>query len=545
MSSYATSSAASSHRAITDVYDEERRTFLVRYPVPLVVGLALAGVIAFAVTGFLGLRPAANQPFQPLQPWDTLFKEPWPLFLWFCGLIMALEISILRDRRLRGEMTAALIVTVLSMILVGIIYFYGLPILDLLRKILNITTVLPEIGDSPYTYALINFGILAIFWTDTLGRWGRVAMGKPLRRGVDIGFEQEDRPAHDADHPGLDEVISGDLIAGAALALVLALVFRAGVINFLSQLLQTKLTVNTCTVSWPVGHCAAGGTQSDPPTLFFMDLLQSLVYLPLGLLILALSATIAGLGAGEGLDARANETRGRLRTPTQPGTAESPTTSAEISAQVAQTIFDTLRTALNRRVRSVPGNLALSLRNAVWPMLVFVSTLSVAAGAREIQLYLHVLSDEQTCTVPGYLSCSYVNSNLAVNGQPYTSLAIALVLGAIAVLAITFAMAFLIFRQRVAENTLRFLGLIGEIVLLTFWIFSLTLSVFNLLLWLLDRNVRVPFPQPGAATALSLAAFLIWGIYLIATRGRNRGGGQTQTTRAPAQGTASESTIYR
>jgi hypothetical protein len=534
-STFSDASAAPQH-AITDVYDEKRRTFLIQYPVPLVVALSIAGILAFAVAGFLGFRkpgPTAGVTFQPL-PLDGFFREPWPLFLWFCGLIMALEISILRDRRLRGQMVAALVVTVISMILVGIFYFYGFDVQNLLRRLLDITTVLPEIGDSPYTYALINFGILAIFWLDTLRRWVRVASGKPLTRGVDIGVE-EDAQSNDDQHPSLDELISGDLIAAAALALVLALVFRAGVINFISDALRINVNVNTCTVSWPFGACTKhlgsfGGTSQDPPTLFFMDLLQSLIYLPLGLLILALSATVAGLGAAGGVEESAN--RGRAGT-SWAGSAQ--TATGSVSEQVTMTLFDTLRTALNRRLRFAAGNFTLSLRNAIWPALVFVSTLSVAAASRAVQNYLHLLSVEKTCGQPGYLPCDYVDSQLLTNGQPYTSIAIALVLGGVSVLAVTLAMALFIYRARVAENTLRFLGLIGLIVLLTFWLFSLTLSAFNGLLWLLDNNVRVPFPQPGVTTIVSFVCLVGYGAYFLVFR-RGRGtqaaASVTSTTRS-------------
>ena len=44
----------SSGHAITDLYDEQRRTFLVQYPIWLITVLGLVGVAAFAVTGFLG-----------------------------------------------------------------------------------------------------------------------------------------------------------------------------------------------------------------------------------------------------------------------------------------------------------------------------------------------------------------------------------------------------------------------------------------------------------------------------------------------------------
>ncbi|HEU5348741.1 MAG TPA: hypothetical protein VFU63_09035, partial [Ktedonobacterales bacterium] len=91
MSSVSPDSGAPAIRhAITDVYDERRRTFLVQYPIWMVVVLGLAGVVAFALTGFLGYT---DDP--PVQ--YEAFKEAWPLFLWFCALIMALEISILRN----------------------------------------------------------------------------------------------------------------------------------------------------------------------------------------------------------------------------------------------------------------------------------------------------------------------------------------------------------------------------------------------------------------------------------------------------------------
>ena len=47
-------------QAITDLYDEKRGAFLVQYPIWLVLLLGLAGVAAFAITGFLGYPPTAR-----------------------------------------------------------------------------------------------------------------------------------------------------------------------------------------------------------------------------------------------------------------------------------------------------------------------------------------------------------------------------------------------------------------------------------------------------------------------------------------------------
>ena len=77
---------AHAKQAITDLYDETRRTILIKYPLWVILGLSLSGVVAFALTGYLGYTPA-----EPL-------RQPWLLFLWFCALLITLQISIFRDK---------------------------------------------------------------------------------------------------------------------------------------------------------------------------------------------------------------------------------------------------------------------------------------------------------------------------------------------------------------------------------------------------------------------------------------------------------------
>jgi amino acid transporter len=172
------------------------------------------------------------------------------------------------------------------------------------------------------------------------------------------------------------------------------------------------------------------------------------------------------------------------------------------------------------------GSLALSLRNAVWPMLILLGTISVAATSRYIQFYLHLLSDQRTCTTP---SCPeyHIVQGLLGSWQQYQAVVLALIWGLVGVLAIVFSVTLLILRRRVAENTLRFLGLVGFVVLLTFWIFSLALSGFNGLFSLTHLSERVPFPQPGLSTIISAASLLIFAVLLLTRRmrgGRGRGG---------------------
>jgi hypothetical protein len=536
-----TPGAEASRLAITDLYDENRRALVVRYPAWLIVVLGLSGVAAFMLAGFLGFRDieaglASSPYFEPL--WSrNLFHQPWPLYLWFCALIMTLEASILRHPALRRQLVAMLTVTVICIGLVGVIYFYQQEINDLLQNliqnILGKRILLRFLGESPWTYTVLNFLLLGIFWFDTLRRWARRAQGKSPTSDVEIDLMSGSvkRIEATADMPSMQELVSGDLIAGAVLALVLALVFRPEVLNALSNV-GVGIHINSCTVSWPIGACGKGGLVTDPPTIFFMDLIQALVYLPLGLLILALSAMLSGFGAVSGVDENV--------TNPVPESSASESSTESVSEQVTLTLLNTLRSALNRRVRVAADNLAMSLRNVVWPALVLLGTISVATTAHYIQRYLHLLSDSVTCTNPScadYLGRLGVRELLA-SGAQYEAEGLAVLWGLIGVVSIVIAVTLLIFKRRVAENTLRFLGLIGFIVLLTFWLFSLALSGFNALFSITHASNRVPFPQPGVTTIVSAAALIVFGFALLFRRVRGpRAGVREATTASVGSGT--------
>ncbi|HEX6797853.1 MAG TPA: hypothetical protein VF116_09105 [Ktedonobacterales bacterium] len=501
---------SASHYAYTDLYDEIRHNFLIQYPPALVIGLGIAGVVAFMLVGFLGYRDPLEGSFT-----YTVFHQPWPLYLWFCALIIALQASVLRHRTLRRQMVMALTATIISMIIVGIIYFYNYDIGKFLQQVLNLIHLnLPQLGNNPWTYTIINFGVIIIFWLSTVRRWIRRAMGLPLHAGAYIGLEEDD----DAENPDLRQLISGDLIAGAILTLLLSLIFTEGVINLFSGLLQTGVAVKPYALSLP-GSCAStAGSCAPHSTLSFIDQIQTLIYLPLGLLILALGAVVSGLG--KEVD------------------ADDPTS---IFQRVIDELIDTIRAALNRRT-GVAFNLALGLRTVAWPALVFLGVVGVAAASRGIQTYLHLQSDSITCRVNGHWSADLCGGGATLHAvqtqlnslQQYQAAGLAIIAGVGAVLAIVFSLALLLFKWRVAENTLRFLGLVGFIVLLTFWIFSLALSGFNGLFSLTGLSSRVPFPQPGVTTIISAAALIIYGIYLLFRRARGKPASQSAPVAAGA-----------
>jgi amino acid transporter len=146
----------------------------------------------------------------------------------------------------------------------------------------------------------------------------------------------------------------------------------------------------------------------------------------------------------------------------------------------------------------------MSLRNVIWPPLIFVGVVGAAQFASYGQSYVH--SDK----------------TLLINEVQYVGPA--LIWALVAVLCVIFALALLVFHGRVVENTLRFAGLIGFIGLLTLWIYSLALWSFNQLLLKTNASSRHPFDPPSWNSAISLGALLIFGIIYVARRLRTPSG---------------------
>jgi hypothetical protein len=296
------------------------------------------------------------------------------------------------------------------------------------------------------------------------------------------------------------------------LVVVLSLIFRSDILTWFSNLFAVNVPVTDCITVWPFGACTPpGGGIANPPTLTFIDLIQTLIYLPLGLLILALSAMLSGFGAVGGVG---EQQPAQVEPVANIDGANTETSTESVSESVSLTVIDTLRSAANRRLQLAIDNLARSLRNAVWPALILIGVIAVASAAKFTRVYLHLQSDVNTCGGPNGLC----KPTLDAFGWPYQYVIYAGLFGILAVVAIVLAMTLLVFRIRVAENTFRFLGLIGFIILLTFWIFSLALSGFNGLLKLTGATVREPFPPFGVATIISLAALIIWGAIVFIRR---------------------------
>ncbi len=207
-----------SRQAITDLYDEKRGAFLVQYPIWLVLTLGLVGIAAFAVTGFTG--------YQPGPP----FGEPWILYLWFCALVVTLQASIFRNRALRFQLVMTLIVTFICIALVGLNTF-GTLLPEVIRRLLNLQEALRALATNVWTYTILNFGIIIVFWVDSVRRWLRRARGMAPTEVIPLLPGETAESLSDEDLPSLEELISGDLLAGAALTLLLSFLFSANFVQ--------------------------------------------------------------------------------------------------------------------------------------------------------------------------------------------------------------------------------------------------------------------------------------------------------------------------
>jgi hypothetical protein len=464
--------------ALTDIFDDYRGILLVRYPAALIVGLGVAGIIAFAITGFLGYPLAKDVPVTI--EW-RLFHQPWALFLWLCALLLTFQATVFRNPALRRRLVSMLTTTVVSIIIIGIAYFQREWLVEQLNNLLHWLN-LPDFRDlslsNPWTYTLINIFILGVFWIDTLRRWGRRAAGLPPNpRSNEL--------------PSLEDLISGDLIAGAVLSIALAILFSQPVAYVLAGLAQSQVVVTACTVSLP-GACPTPTSVPDTKaTLTFIDTLISLVVLVFGLIILALSAVLSGLAARGAVDETVLETAPGRPAPGRP--------TDSVGEQVSLTIINTLRAALSRSFRLT--GIFLSLRNVVWPGLVFLSAASLAFAARFVMSYLH---NDKTLDI----TLNYLFPALG-----WLIVAVGAAVIALGIYEVSF---------EVMWNALRFLSIVGFVILLTFWLFSLAMWSINEFLLQTFVTDRDPFAQLGVSTFLSAIILVLYAVLAFIPGWRNR-----------------------
>jgi hypothetical protein len=423
--------------AISDVFCEKRRRFLVSYPTPLIIILSAFGLLAFIFVGYLGYNSRLDCGGRGMCWQLQWFAQPWPLYLWFSTLMVVLQVSILRHPRLRAQLVATLVVTLVSTVLMGWLFFYSS--LDLQRVIIDILHL--RLGFSRYllsrqwTYTIINFLVIIVFFTDTTFRWLRRAQGvKPSQ-----SMSDSDLQAAGPNDPRVEELAAGDLVAGLVLFGLMALVFTYDFIHGTAALTgippEPKNAILPNIADVPNVVPLLGGVH-----LSLIDRLLALVCLPLGFLVLAIAATLSGLSAVRAVYQYPARTVAGV-----PGSRDSAT------AQVALVLYNAITAAVDRYIRLIVYRIVRSFRNVLWVILTFLASLGLALLAKQVQTYLH--------TSP----------------RPVDVLLYAAFGAAVAVLSVVMAQSLQLFTPRVATNSLQLLFWVGFVLALTFWLFSSTM----------------------------------------------------------------------
>jgi hypothetical protein len=528
--------------SLTDVFSTRQRVSRVQYPLVLILGFIVTGLLALMLAGFLGYfnctLPLTTNGQPVILPgggelcwhdaWSGFLylREPWPLYLWFSGLMIVLQVSLLRSKELRRRLIAILVMTLISIGIVAVVYLIGQD--AVVKYVISLLYW-------PPTYAIINFGLLLAFIIDAGRRWYTYVQTEliPARR------EEERMKTADPSQSlrlkltsqrEIGERISGDLIAAMFLCALLSLVFTYAVIGgvlrwmpgnpgapfacgktlvnaqsyvypahglepYRKQVLAGQATAPyACPVTpnLPVGPALPPPLNSVSSTDF---LLAVLCFVP-GVYVLAVTAFNRGLRVLEDPTAETHRTVPASDLSDQ----KSGDTGKSVVVQVAQAVSDTLIFAL-RQLIPYMRRVLISLRNILWPLLILIASFSLALCSRFIQYYLHNYDPTYQCTNGNSLAMS------CQAPDTHVWLWLAIVSGLVGLLCTIFSVALLFVgtkqytftSRRVMTNTLQFLGRIGVVLLLTFWIFSFALFGFN---WFLLDTGIVPtslvLPAPGS-----------------------------------------------
>lgn len=458
--------------APTDVYCGARRRSLVTYPALLVAGLALTGILAFLLVGFLGyincripyvvgghaVLDAQGNAVCWRDPWANFLylKEPWPLYLWFSALMILLQVSILRKERL-SRLIATLVITLASIIVVAIVYLIGpKAVVDYLRGLVYL----------PSTYTIANFGIILAFIVDSTRRWLR-------HRATHLSRED------------IGELVSGDLIAGMALVGVLSIIFTE---TFMRGFFAISGAFPTCSSATFTAAAAATLDKCPIPLatdlhsfnplvvqvplpvlynhhLHLIDLFLAVLCFVPGILVLANTAFIRAIRQLE------PDRSTRMRVP-RPGTVR-----RQVATEVAETVLEALRDSVERYIVPYLRSAVLSLRNILWPSLILIGSFSLALCSRYVQYYLHHYDPTDPCVL-GIAQCAPPDQ--------HTYLGIAIIFGLVGLVGTVCSLALFLMSGRVVTNAFRFAGRVGVALLITYWMFAL--ATFGINWFLLDTG---------------------------------------------------------
>lgn len=460
-------------------------TWLPRWLVP---ALSVAGISAFTIAGFTGY------PDSPAILRVAFFYHPILLFLWTAALLFALERSIFEHPSDDGQVVVTrnhrqicYSVTAVCVIISAAAFLRP----DIIDRLLTGLASTFHTNQGKFTFSVVNFYLIGIFWFDVVKRYKR-------RRAGSVSGEKE--------------TLYSNFFAAGLLTGVLAILLRADVINVLVHSLQIggleahsfgNGPVSDCTVSWMTSQCAHVASPRDLPTLTFLDTVQTLLYLALGVILLGIAALQPIFpNHSPGSPMPIIEKPGLLSV-TEPGIIMTTAVTEEVPSAIIRAGFALIR----------------SLRNVVWPALILLASGAVVAVAHFTQRYLHVLSCEHQLAIYGHapycvqyrpmlVDSAWLNYQYILSALAWTLLA-----GVFVILAVVFLLfdwespiadigAQVTLARQVALHWAQTLGTIGSAIIVPFLLFSLGLWLFNYLLEIVAgrRAVPLPFHPPGIVT---------------------------------------------
>jgi hypothetical protein len=420
---------------------------------------------------------------------------------------------------------------------------------------------LKDLFTSPWLYIIANL-LFVLFWLyQTIRRRMRRDKTKPPATIFSDSPEEENAAIAET------EYTSGDLLAGAIIFLFSAFVFPFLYMAIADYgLTEIPKTANhALQPTWLFDHfnhmtyLRIGGDLNHPTqgiSIVFLDLAIAALLFAVSTISLLIVTYNQGLQEIEAVDEtgklpRIIPTSSAVLPSAEALTAaaEAPTdlseptlttigdpSAAETQEEIERTVVDTvvrvasegLRRAL-LSLRIVAGSAALSIRNILWPIAIFVAAAFTAVMSAVVYSYLHTSSkfpwvNWTSFTDANGIGPSFLNwltSWVEIGG-----------FGLIVLVLVTVAVALLTRSQPVLPDALNFLRWFGLLSVLTYWIFAAAVFALNLAYGLQEfvsttdeksffylKNTRWPLAFDLTAI-LSLGLFLILGLPRLFGRGR-------------------------
>ncbi len=442
----------------------------------LVIG---GGIAVFAVTGYLGY---SDQPKVVL----SVFRPPALMYLWLCFILLLI---MARHPLLRGRALVPVAAFLFAVFLVALYYLdqdvlSGHPITTALTNFMP--NVWRNVTDGRFLANLLNFGVLLWYGVAVGASWWqrygpgaeKNTMTRPEESVASLSALSSWRSLQNAIH---GELISGDLLAGAAIAGLFALLFSQPVFSAL-QLLVPKTAPAPphanppCAITLLGSGCSTTGLAMQPyVTLTYVDVRVAFVLAALGGLVLATESAI----------------------------------KAFRSAAIERVFVEFARTLLSALGRLITVRI-LGLVNALWLPLILLAPVAGALAAQYIQCDLHQLGGDKAPSS----RCDLTNLTRFGTQNPNVALAVA----ALVLLALVLVSISLVPRHRGGpplELVRQMSGLLVFVLALTVVlviVLSKQLVLFNRINLSLSLDDRYAL----LAVALLLIAMLalIWGIGL-------------------------------